>query len=150
MNLVLGGGDVGKTTILDAISLLLSPTNSATVFDSDAILQSELREVVREYERTGPQSMPTPKHQPISAACFQLAAGRISAISPASASKVSGKASKTQAWRASMLGRAHHNNKATPPKIRASNRLSAPSEYSTQRFFSVHRCCAQASLAKSA
>ncbi|ARV19529.1 DNA replication and repair protein RecF [Curvibacter sp. AEP1-3] len=35
VNLVLGGGDVGKTTILDAISLLLSPTNSATVFDSD-------------------------------------------------------------------------------------------------------------------
>ena len=31
----------------------------------DAILQSELREVVREYERTVPQQMPTPKHQPI-------------------------------------------------------------------------------------
>ena len=35
VNLILGGGDVGKTTILEAISLLLSPTNSATVLDSD-------------------------------------------------------------------------------------------------------------------
>src|SRR5437016_4447421 len=35
VNLILGGGDVGKTTILDAISLLLSPTNSASVLDSD-------------------------------------------------------------------------------------------------------------------
>jgi len=33
MNVVLGGGDVGKTTLLDAISLLLSPTNPATLSD---------------------------------------------------------------------------------------------------------------------
>ena len=28
VNLVLGGGDVGKTTILDVLALLLSPTNT--------------------------------------------------------------------------------------------------------------------------
>ena len=28
LNVILGGGDVGKTTILDAIALLLSPTTS--------------------------------------------------------------------------------------------------------------------------
>jgi putative ATP-dependent endonuclease of OLD family len=35
MNVILGGGDVGKTTILDAIGLLLSPTNAATLSDAD-------------------------------------------------------------------------------------------------------------------
>jgi putative ATP-dependent endonuclease of the OLD family len=35
VNVILGGGDVGKTTILDAIGLLLSPTNPATVADTD-------------------------------------------------------------------------------------------------------------------
>src|SRR6266545_4422990 len=35
VNVILGGGDVGKTTILDAIGLLLSPTNPATVPDTD-------------------------------------------------------------------------------------------------------------------
>lgn len=35
VNLVLGGGDVGKTTILDAIGLLFSPTNSTIVSDTD-------------------------------------------------------------------------------------------------------------------
>lgn len=35
VNVILGGGDVGKTTILDAIALLLSPTNSATLCDTD-------------------------------------------------------------------------------------------------------------------
>jgi putative ATP-dependent endonuclease of OLD family len=34
LNLVLGGGDVGKTTILDAIALLLSPTNASVVPDT--------------------------------------------------------------------------------------------------------------------
>ena len=33
--MILGGGDVGKTTILDAIALLLSPTNPATLADTD-------------------------------------------------------------------------------------------------------------------
>ena len=35
VNVILGGGDVGKTTILDAIALLLSPTNATTLSDTD-------------------------------------------------------------------------------------------------------------------
>jgi putative ATP-dependent endonuclease of the OLD family len=35
INIILGGGDVGKTTILDAVGLLLSPTNSTTLSDTD-------------------------------------------------------------------------------------------------------------------
>jgi putative ATP-dependent endonuclease of the OLD family len=35
VNIILGGGDVGKTTILDAVGLLLSPTNSTTLSDTD-------------------------------------------------------------------------------------------------------------------
>jgi putative ATP-dependent endonuclease of OLD family len=35
VNVILGGGDVGKTTILDAIGLLLSPTNFTTLSDTD-------------------------------------------------------------------------------------------------------------------
>ena len=35
MNFILGGGDAGKTTILDAIALLLSPTNPNVVPDTD-------------------------------------------------------------------------------------------------------------------
>lgn len=35
VNVILGGGDVGKTTILDAIGLLLSPTNPSVVPDTD-------------------------------------------------------------------------------------------------------------------
>lgn len=35
VNVILGGGDVGKTTVLDAIALLLSPTNPANVPDTD-------------------------------------------------------------------------------------------------------------------
>jgi putative ATP-dependent endonuclease of OLD family len=34
-NFILGGGDVGKTTILDGIALLLSPTNPSVVPDTD-------------------------------------------------------------------------------------------------------------------
>jgi putative ATP-dependent endonuclease of OLD family len=34
-NVILGGGDVGKTTILDAVALLLSPVNSTTLADTD-------------------------------------------------------------------------------------------------------------------
>ncbi|MBK8631911.1 MAG: hypothetical protein IPN84_17555, partial [Sphingomonadales bacterium] len=32
---LLGGGDVGKTTILEAIALLLNPTNASTLSDAD-------------------------------------------------------------------------------------------------------------------
>lgn len=35
LNLLLGGGDVGKTTVLEAIALLLSPTNSISVSETD-------------------------------------------------------------------------------------------------------------------
>ncbi|NRD89476.1 OLD family endonuclease [Sphingopyxis sp. BSNA05] len=35
VNVILGGGDHGKTTILDAIGLLLSPTNTMTISDTD-------------------------------------------------------------------------------------------------------------------
>lgn len=35
MNIILGGGNVGKTTLLDAIALLLHPTNSYALADAD-------------------------------------------------------------------------------------------------------------------
>jgi putative ATP-dependent endonuclease of the OLD family len=35
VNFILGGGDVGKTTILDAVGLLLNPTNPSVVPDTD-------------------------------------------------------------------------------------------------------------------
>ncbi|MHB8799995.1 MAG: ATP-dependent nuclease [Thermoanaerobaculia bacterium] len=35
LNVILGGGDVGKTTILEAIALLLSPTNATLLTDAD-------------------------------------------------------------------------------------------------------------------
>jgi putative ATP-dependent endonuclease of OLD family len=35
VNVILGGGDVGKTTILDAIGLLFSPTNGLNISDTD-------------------------------------------------------------------------------------------------------------------
>jgi putative ATP-dependent endonuclease of OLD family len=35
LNVVLGGGDAGKTTILEAIALLLSPSNATLVSDND-------------------------------------------------------------------------------------------------------------------
>lgn len=41
VNIILGGGDVGKTTILDAIGLLLSPTNPSVVPDTDYYQRQE-------------------------------------------------------------------------------------------------------------
>jgi putative ATP-dependent endonuclease of the OLD family len=35
VNAILGGGDVGKTTILDAIALLLGPANPSALSDTD-------------------------------------------------------------------------------------------------------------------
>lgn len=35
VNVILGGGDVGKTTVLDAIALLFNPTNTTVLSDAD-------------------------------------------------------------------------------------------------------------------
>jgi putative ATP-dependent endonuclease of OLD family len=35
VNVILGGGDAGKTTILDAIALLLHPTNTVSLTDAE-------------------------------------------------------------------------------------------------------------------
>ena len=35
VNIILGGGDVGKTTILEAIALLLSPSNTVVLSEAD-------------------------------------------------------------------------------------------------------------------
>ncbi|HEY5339190.1 MAG TPA: AAA family ATPase [Rhizomicrobium sp.] len=35
VNIILGGGDVGKTTLLDAVALLFSPVNSISLSDTD-------------------------------------------------------------------------------------------------------------------
>ena len=35
VNVILGGGNVGKSTLLESIALLLSPTNSYTLADAD-------------------------------------------------------------------------------------------------------------------
>lgn len=35
VNVILGGGDIGKSTVLDAIGLLLNPTNSTSLSDTD-------------------------------------------------------------------------------------------------------------------
>jgi putative ATP-dependent endonuclease of OLD family len=40
VNIILGGGDVGKTTILEAIALLLSPTNAVNISDTDYYLRN--------------------------------------------------------------------------------------------------------------
>lgn len=55
VNLILGGGDVGKTTILDAIALLLSPTNAANLSDTDYFLRKIEDEFAIEAVMTLPQ-----------------------------------------------------------------------------------------------
>jgi putative ATP-dependent endonuclease of OLD family len=35
VNVILGGGDAGKTTILEAVALLLNPTNNTALSDND-------------------------------------------------------------------------------------------------------------------
>src|SRR3972149_2621826 len=54
VNVILGGGDAGKTTILDAIGLLLSPTNAATLSDADY----HLRDVDEGFEIEGVFPLP--------------------------------------------------------------------------------------------
>ncbi len=56
MNVILGGGDVGKTTVLEAIALLLSPTNNTTVSESDYWLRQSDLEFVIEAVMTLPDS----------------------------------------------------------------------------------------------
>jgi putative ATP-dependent endonuclease of OLD family len=47
-NVILGGGNVGKTTILEAIGLLLSPSNGYTLSDSDYLAREVEQEFVIE------------------------------------------------------------------------------------------------------
>ena len=37
LNVLIGGGNVGKTTLLEAIGLLLNPTTSYTLADSEPV-----------------------------------------------------------------------------------------------------------------
>jgi putative ATP-dependent endonuclease of the OLD family len=53
-NVLLGGGNVGKTTILDAIGLLLSPSTSYTLVDADYLN----RDVEREFSVEAVISLP--------------------------------------------------------------------------------------------
>lgn len=46
MNVILGGGDVGKTTVLEAIALLLSPSNTA-------VRRSRFQEIVLNKKKPG-------------------------------------------------------------------------------------------------
>ena len=55
MNVVLGGGDVGKTTVLEAIALLLSPSNAAVVSESDYWQRDSTQEFVIEAVMTLPE-----------------------------------------------------------------------------------------------
>ena len=48
INVVLGGGDFGKTTVLEAIALLLSPSNAAVVSESDYWQRDSTQEFVIE------------------------------------------------------------------------------------------------------
>ena len=48
MNVILGGGDVGKTTVLDAIALLLSPSNTAVISEADYWARDSAQEFVIE------------------------------------------------------------------------------------------------------
>lgn len=54
LNVILGGGDVGKTTILEAIALLLSPTNAIGVSDTDYFM----RDVDAEFSIEGVFTLP--------------------------------------------------------------------------------------------
>lgn len=48
MNVVLGGGDVGKSTVLEAVALLLSPSNATVVSESDYWKRDSTQEFVIE------------------------------------------------------------------------------------------------------
>jgi putative ATP-dependent endonuclease of OLD family len=56
VNIILGGGDVGKTTILDAVALLLNPTNSVLLSDADYFSRAAEEEFCIEAVMTLPAS----------------------------------------------------------------------------------------------
>ena len=56
MNVILGGGDMGKTTILDALALLFSPTNGTTVSETDYWQRDTDQEFVIEATVSLPES----------------------------------------------------------------------------------------------
>lgn len=56
MNVILGGGDVGKTTILEAIALLLSPSNTAVISEADYWARDSAQEFVIEAVMTLPEA----------------------------------------------------------------------------------------------
>jgi len=56
MNVILGGGDVGKTTVLEAIALLLNPSNAAVVSESDYWQRDSTQEFAIEAIMTLPEA----------------------------------------------------------------------------------------------
>lgn len=56
MNVILGGGDAGKTTVLEAIALLLSPSNTAVISEADYWARDSAQEFVIEAVMTLPDT----------------------------------------------------------------------------------------------
>jgi putative ATP-dependent endonuclease of OLD family len=56
MNVILGGGDVGKTTVLEAISLLLLPSNTAVISEADYWARDSTQEFLIEAVMTLPDA----------------------------------------------------------------------------------------------
>lgn len=56
MNVILGGGDVGKTTVLEAIALLLSPSNSVVISEADYWARDSTQEFVIEAVMSLPEA----------------------------------------------------------------------------------------------
>ena len=55
VNIILGGGDAGKTTVLDALGLLFSPTNTSNLSDTDYYLRRIEDEFIVEAVMSLPQ-----------------------------------------------------------------------------------------------
>lgn len=56
MNVILGGGDVGKTTVLEAIALLLSPSNTVVISEADYWARDSTQEFIIEAVMTLPDA----------------------------------------------------------------------------------------------
>lgn len=56
MNIILGGGDAGKTTLLEAVALLLSPSNSPTISETDYWARDCTHEFIIEAVMTLPET----------------------------------------------------------------------------------------------